>query len=102
LSDFTGSLIQADATNSSCESELLPATGDSSHIKMFDIQLSANDALRKQGIYVDGSQVRANTFCRKHPTSSPQTMLQKIIWNNDECLLNLQHLSLSSRYFGLQ
>ncbi len=30
-------------------------------------------------------------------TSVHQTMLQKIIWNHDECLMNLQHLTLSTR-----
>lgn len=93
--------MHADATTYSRESKKLAALGDSSDIKLIDIQFSATDILRKQGICVDGSQVGSNNFnyfLFLEADIFLQTMLQKIIWNHDECLLNLQHLSLSSRY----
>ena len=90
--------MHVDETTYSRESKKLAALGDSSDIKLIDIQFSATDILRKQGICVDGSQVGSNYFLFLEANIFLQTMLQKIIWNHDECLLNLQHLSLSSRY----
>jgi hypothetical protein len=54
----------ANDTQGSCESiEHLLASQESADIKMFDIQLSASDFLKKQGIHVDGSQVVSFGLC---------------------------------------
>ena len=54
----------ANDTLESCESiEHLLASRESADVKMFDIQLSASDFLKKQGIHVDGSQVVSIGLC---------------------------------------
>ena len=54
---LAGSLKHAFTTEDSNESIARPVNDDNSDIKLFDIQFSANEVLKKQGISVDGSQV---------------------------------------------
>jgi hypothetical protein len=45
------------------ETKRLSVDCETSDIKLFDIQFSATDILRKQGISVDGSQVMQSDEC---------------------------------------